>query len=120
MKSFLAVYIGTPPAMSKWNELPEARRSERQTAGVNAWHEWVERNKSRIVEIGAPLGKTKSISPSGIVDVRNNMTAYTVVLADSHEEAARLFEGHPHFTIFPGESVEVMECLPIPGNPGIR
>jgi len=120
MKSFLAVYIGTPPAMSKWNELPEALRSERQTAGVNAWHEWVERNKSRIVEIGAPLGKTKSISPSGIVDVRNNMTAYTVVLADSHEEAARLFEGHPHFTIFPGESVEVMECLPIPGNPGIR
>jgi hypothetical protein len=26
-----------------------------------------------------------------------------------------MFEGHPHFTIFPGESIEVMECLPIPG-----
>ena len=28
--------------------------------------------------------------------------------------AAKLFEKHPHFTIFPGESVEFMECLPMP------
>jgi hypothetical protein len=27
----------------------------------------------------------------------------------------KLFENHPHFTIFPGEAIEVMECLPIPG-----
>jgi hypothetical protein len=26
-----------------------------------------------------------------------------------------LFEGHPHFAIFPGDSVEVMPVLPIPG-----
>ena len=29
---------------------------------------------------------------------------------------AKLFEKHPHFTIFPGDSVEIMECLPIPGQ----
>ena len=45
----------------------------------------------------------------------NAMAAWTVVRAESHEEAARLFVGHPHFTIFPGEAVEIMECLPIPG-----
>ena len=33
----------------------------------------------------------------------------------THEAAAKLFENHPHFTIFPGESVEVMPVLPIPG-----
>jgi hypothetical protein len=27
-----------------------------------------------------------------------------------------MFENHPHFTIFPGDSVEIMECLPIPGQ----
>jgi hypothetical protein len=27
----------------------------------------------------------------------------------------KLFEKHPHFTIFPGESVEVMPILPISG-----
>jgi hypothetical protein len=39
-----------------------------------------------------------------------------VVSAESHAAAARLFEGHPHFTVFPGEGVEVMECLPMPGE----
>ncbi|MDR3462508.1 MAG: hypothetical protein P4L76_09375 [Beijerinckiaceae bacterium] len=36
--------------------------------------------------------------------------------AESPEAAAKLFENHPHFTIFPGESVEVMPVLPIPGG----
>jgi hypothetical protein len=42
------------------------------------------------------------------------MGAFIIVRADSHEAAAKLFEKHPHFTIFPGESVEVMPVLPIP------
>ena len=116
MKNFLAVYLGTPAAMSDWNSLPEGVKSERQAAGTKAWHAWVDRNRSRIVETGAPRGKTKRVSRAGVADVRNNMTAFTVVSADSHEEAARLFEDHPHFTIFPGESIEIMECLPSPGN----
>jgi hypothetical protein len=41
--------------------------------------------------------------------------AWTVVEAQSLEDAAKLFVNHPHFTIFPGEAVEVMECLKIPG-----
>ncbi len=42
------------------------------------------------------------------------MTGYVVIRAESHAEAARLFETHPHFAIFPGESIEIMECMPIP------
>jgi len=37
------------------------------------------------------------------------------VQADSHAAAAKLFESHPHFAIFPGERVEIMPVLPIPG-----
>ena len=116
MKNFLAIYIGTPAAMARWNSMPEAERQERQAAGIRAWHEWVDRNKDRIVENGGPLGRTKSVSPAGISDIKNSMTAFAVVQAESHEEAAKLFERHPHFMLFPGESVEVMECLPIPSN----
>jgi hypothetical protein len=43
------------------------------------------------------------------------LSAYTVVRAESHEAAARMFEKHPHFTNFPGDSVEIMPVLPIPG-----
>jgi hypothetical protein len=41
--------------------------------------------------------------------------AFTIVRADSHEAAAKLFDKHPHFSIFPGDSVEIMPVLPIPG-----
>ena len=44
------------------------------------------------------------------------MTGYVTLHAESHDAAAKLFENHPHFTIFPGEAVEIMECLPIPGQ----
>jgi ribosomal protein S17 len=36
------------------------------------------------------------------------------VRAESYDEAAKMFLEHPHFMIFPGDAVEVMECLPIP------
>jgi len=48
---------------------------------------------------------------------------YTITLEDldnarrqSETAAAKLFEKHPHFTIFPDESVELMPVLPIPGS----
>ena len=49
-------------------------------------------------------------------DTKNAMSGYIVVKAESHEAAAKLFENHPHFAIFPGESVEIMEVMPIPGR----
>ncbi len=74
----------------------------------------VSRHADRIVDTGGPLGKTKKVSPAGIADTQNNMAGYVIVEAQDHEAAARMFEGHPHFSIFPGDGVEVMACLPIP------
>ncbi len=114
MKEFMAIYLGTPEKMGAWNSLDEQTRRERERAGMEAWARWGEQNHAAIISHGAPLGKTKKIDPSGVSDVRNAMAAYTIVRAESHEAAAHLFEGHPHFSIFPGTSVEVMECLPLP------
>jgi hypothetical protein len=116
MKNFLAVYFGGPASAQKagWDALSETERQERQKKGIAAWHQWAESNKKFIVEGGAPLGKTKCASRGGIADTKNELTAYTVVRAESHEAAAKLFESHPHFAIFPGERIEIMECLPIP------
>ena len=76
----------------------------------------VVRNATRIVDAGGPLGVTKRVSPEGVADTHNNLSGYVVIEAQSHAEAASLFEGHPHFSIFPGDAVEIMECLPIPGS----
>ena len=114
MKHFLAIYTGSPAAMDAWKSMDPAQRQAKEKAGMEAWKAWAEKNLSAIVDQGAPLGKTKQVSADGISDIRNNLGAYTVVQADSHEAAARLFEQHPHFTLFPGEAIEVMECLPLP------
>ena len=116
MSNFLAVFTGTPEANEKsgWNALSESSRKERTQAGIKAWHFWMESHQKQLVVAGGPIGKTKRVSSSGTADAHNNICGYVVVSAESHEAAARLFENHPHFSIFPGEAVEVMECLPVP------
>lgn len=114
-KTFLAIFIGTPALMKKWEKLPAKVQQEREAAGMQAWGAWVAKNKKAIVYMGAPLGETKRANRKGIADTSNNMTAFTVVQAVSHAAAAKMFKDHPHFMIFPGESVEIMPCLKIPG-----
>lgn len=118
MKNFLAIYIGTDDALAKsgWHELGADQRKAREAAGMKAWMEWGERNAAAIVEQGGPLGKTKRAAAGGLTDTKNSMVGYVLVRAESHQAAAELFAGHPHFTIFPGDSVEIMECLPLPGR----
>ena len=116
MKKFLAIYVGTPAAMerSHWNSLSEADRKQREKKGMDAWGDWSKTHAKSIVEQGGPLGKTKRMAPEGLSDIKNVMVGYVVIQAESHEAAAKMFENHPHFTIFPGDSVEIMECLPTP------
>jgi hypothetical protein len=116
--TFLAVFLGskTSTKMAAWNALPEAERRAREQQGIAAWKAWVEKHQAAIAAMGGPLGKTKKVDSNGIADIANEMGAFAVVRASSHEAAAKLFENHPHFAIFPGERVEIMPVLPIPGG----
>jgi hypothetical protein len=116
--TYLAVFLGskTSSKMRAWNALSEEQRRAKEREGMAGWKAWVEKHQSAIVGMGGPLGKTKKVSQRGTEDISNEMGAFTVVRADSHEAAAKLFENHPHFAIFPGESVEIMPVLPIPGG----
>ncbi len=115
--TFLAVYLGSKdnPQMKAWMALPEAERKSKEREGIAAWGAWVQKHQDAIIEMGGPLGKTKRVTANGTQDVVNLMTAFTVVRADSLEAAAKMFENHPHFAFFPGEGIEIMPVLPIPG-----
>jgi hypothetical protein len=115
--TYLAVFLGNQnsPRRTAWNAMSDAERQAKVQEGMASWKAWTEKHKDAIVNEGGPLGKTKRISRDGVVDVTNDLAVFIVVRASSHEAAAKMFEGHPHFTIFPGEGVEVMPLLPIPG-----
>jgi hypothetical protein len=110
MKKFLALYTGSPGATPA--DLDEATIAK----GMAAWSGWMADHAADIVDTGGPLGKTKQASKAGLADTRNKVAGYVIVQAETHDDAVKLFEGHPHFSIFPGESVEVMEVLPVPGS----
>ena len=116
--TFLAVFLGskTSPAFQAWMAMPEDARKAKEMEGIAAWKAWAIAHQGVIAQMGGPLGKTKRVSKDGIIDTSNEVGAFMVVSAASHEEAAKLFEGHPHFSIFPGEAVEIMPVLPIPGG----
>jgi hypothetical protein len=118
MKKFLAIFLGSPAAMEKsgWSTMDEAKRKQLEASGIKAWGDWMTKHQAVITETGGPLGKTKRAAAQGVSDTKNNMSGYVIIQAESHDAAARMFERHPHFTIFPGDSVEIMEVLPIPGQ----
>ena len=112
----LAVFVGskTSVRMQAWAAMPDAEQQARMKEGIAAWHAWMDTHQDALVFPGGPLGKTKKVSPTGMEDIANAMGGFVVVKADSHEAAAKLFENHPHFSVFPGEGVEVMPVMPVP------
>ena len=118
MKKFLAVFTGTDMsvAKAKWDAMTESEKKARTQEGMQAWEQWASKNQKFITDMGSPLGKTKKVDSNGVNDISNQMAAYVVVQAENHEDAAKLFIEHPHFTIFPGEGVEIMECFPVPSK----
>jgi hypothetical protein len=116
MKNYLCVFTGTPASMDAWQTIPAEERQRREREGMAGWKKWAEDNGPRIAEMGGPLSRTKRVSREGVSDIRNNLAAFVIVQAESQDAAARLFLQHPHFTLFPGDGVEVMEILPIPAG----
>jgi len=111
MKKFVALYSAPRAAIE---QMMATVTPEQMEAGMDAWWGWMKKNEKVLADMGAPLGKTRRITAQGVADMRNEITGYTIVEADSLDAAARLFEGHPHFRL-PGAHVEVMECMPVPG-----
>src|SRR5262245_24129515 len=91
------------------------RRTARERTGrPRRLESLVEKHQEAVDYEGGPLGKTKRTSRNGRADIANEPTVFMVARAALHE-AAKMFEAHPHFTIFPGEAVEVMPLRPVPG-----
>jgi hypothetical protein len=114
--TYLAVFLSNKasPRWQAWNAMTAEERRAKDEEGLAALDAWDEAYRDVIVYEGGPLGKTKRTSLEGIADVVNELTVFVVVRAPSHEAAAKLFEGHPHMTIFPCDAVDVMPLLTEP------
>jgi hypothetical protein len=110
---YLAVFLSNKTSVrwQAWYAKTDEEKRATQEIGLAALAAWDEEHKDDIVYQGGPLGPTKRTSERGVADVVNELTVFVVVRAPSHDAAAKLFESHPHFTIFPCDCVDVMPLL---------
>jgi hypothetical protein len=111
--SYLAVFLSnkTSDRWQAWYAMSEDERRATDEEGLAALTAWDEEHRDAIVYDGRALGPTKRVSRDGVADAVNELTVFMIVRAPSHEAAAKMFEGHPHMTIFPCHAVEVMPLL---------
>ncbi|PLS20057.1 YciI family protein [Neptunicoccus cionae] len=100
MPNFLFVFHG-----GKMPDTPEEGARE-----MEAWQQWYADMGEAVVDGGAPVGKSKTVSAQGVADDggSNPASGYTIVSADSIDAAVELAKGCP---ILKHGNVEVAGCI---------
>jgi hypothetical protein len=76
---------------------------------MGAWQSWFAKVGDRFVDSGNPLGSCLEVTPSGSRELSHEQgaaTGYSIISAESLEEAQRLLEGCPIVT-----SVRLYEAM---------
>lgn len=114
MGKYLVTYLAPRSVIEEWKKTDPGNRQAAEAKMRSEWGTWMSEHSKMFADKGAGVGKTKRVSATGTSDARNDIMLYGVVEAESHEAAARAFEGHPHLQI-PQSSIEVMEIHPLQG-----
>ena len=110
MKKFLVLYRAP---VASFDQMMKAT-PEQQKAGMDAWKVWGQKAGSSIVDMGAPLGKALSVTPTGASPIRNDLGGFSILQGESKEALAETMKGHPHF-MTPGGTIEITEMMVMPG-----
>ncbi len=88
MAEFLMVYHG--------GSMPET--DDEIAHEMARWGDWMNSLGGQLIEPGAPVGKSKTLSASGITDDggENPVSGYSIVEAESIEAALALIKTCPH------------------------
>ena len=108
MPRFLAVFTMSAESLASFRGLTKAEQDAIDARGVAEWAAWEARNAAAILDRGGMVGKTTRVTRAGVAEASNPFCGYQIVEADSAAAAARLYQDHPHLTIFPGDGVDIM------------
>ena len=112
-KKFLVLFLIPVAVMDGWAKTDPTEKKAAEDKLKGEWDAWMKERAAMILSTEA-AGKTKRVTAAGVTDARNDIVLTSIVQADSHEAAAKAFEGHPHFQI-PQASIEIMELRPMGG-----
>lgn len=115
MKKFLVLFLTPIEVVEGWMKVSPEERKASETKMKDEWDAWKKDNAGAIVEAPAGAGKTKIVTDAGIADARNDVMMWAIVQAESPNDAAAMFKGHPHLQV-PESSIEIMEINSLSGR----
>ena len=108
MTKFMVLYRSSTSARDQMaNATPEQMK-----AGMEAWMQWAGKAGDAVVDLGAPLTPAAHVGPGS--SAAGEISGYSIMQADSAEAIGGVLDGHPHLNM-PGNSIEVLEMLSMPG-----
>ena len=112
MKKFIVIYHAPADAMKQ----TAAMSKEDQAKGMEAWMVWAKKCGDKLVDLGSPLMNGQQLIPGGKSKASDKGVAgYSVLQAESMEQAKKLLQGHPHLAWNADCSIEVHETMSLPG-----
>ena len=88
---------------------------EQMEAVMGQWNAWSTQVGDRMVDFGTPLAGGVQVTPEGTSPSTREVAGYTLIEADSMDDALALAQDHPHLNMPGGCTIEVHEALPVPG-----
>lgn len=83
---------------------------------MGAWNAWAGKVGDGLVDFGTPLAGGVRVMPGGTTaSSEREVAGYTIIEADSIQDAVELAKIHPHLNMPGGCEIEVHEAQPIPG-----
>ena len=110
MKKFVVIYMAPTSALAQMNNMTP----EQAKAGMDEWMAWGKQHDDALVDMGAPLGKTKKVTTAGVADTNNEITGYSIVEGESLDSVSKLFTAHPHLKMGAGAWIEIIETVAMP------
>src|ERR1700690_4296994 len=107
LKKFLVLYLVPTDVLAAWAKTDPAIKKTEEEKMRAGWQRWMG-DHAKIIRATEAAGKTKSVTASGIGDIKNEIMLYSIVEAANHDEAAEAFRRHPHLAI-PRSSIQVTE-----------
>ena len=113
MKKFIVIYHAPIDALQQTAEASP----EEAEKGMEAWMVWAQKCGDKLVDLGTPLANGLKLIPGGGSEhSERQVCGYSILQAESLEEASGLLKDHPHLGWNADCEIEVHEALDLPGS----
>jgi imidazoleglycerol phosphate synthase glutamine amidotransferase subunit HisH len=113
MKKFMVMYHAPIDALQQ----TAGASKEEMEEGMKAWMVWAEKCGDKLVDLGTPLANGMKLLYQGDPESsERQVCGYSVLQAESMEEAKELLTGHPHLGWNPACEIEIHESMALPGS----